>query len=101
MKNLEEIELEILNTSICLAFYENKIDLSLITDKVSKLGDILDKLDPLVCLNVTNSIYYHYTNFKNQLIKVLKKDLIAYDIQKLEQSVYLDCINKLQRKVIH
>ncbi|QGS52162.1 hypothetical protein [Spiroplasma tabanidicola] len=101
MISKENIETEILNSSICLALFENKVDLNLINNEIYKLGDILDKLDPVLSLNVTNSIYYHYTNFKNQLKSLLKRDIESIDIQKLEQKMYIKCVSNLQKKIMH
>ncbi|AOG60670.1 hypothetical protein SHELI_v1c07210 [Spiroplasma helicoides] len=101
--NLEifhELSEEIMRSAICLALFENKIDVNLIDENQINLGHLLSKLDPVICLGVTNSIYYHYTNLTKHLTIVLKSDAIKY-LRKIEQKSYLDSVRKLESKIIH
>ncbi|QEH62107.1 hypothetical protein SCHIN_v1c09120 [Spiroplasma chinense] len=96
----KEISDEAVKSSICLALVDNKINVDIIDEGIENLEQLIDKLDPITGLNVTNSIYYHYTNFMNKIKKTYKNDIFDY-LRKVEQKSYLEIVAKLSKKVIH
>jgi len=101
MTNLfKEISAELMNISICIAIAENDLVSEFLDYEDKTLSDLIKSVNPIKALNLTNSIYYHYSNFINEVSGLVSHESYQ-ELKETERKAYHKTVKIIESTIKH